>query len=94
MKTTERSAAFTGVLQLSAHEMAALILLSQAPIDTMMRNPDLAALEREGLAALTKLESGVSRFAVTREGRAVLRALGIHGDMEDQGPAAGPYPAR
>jgi len=90
MKTTERSDATAGVLQLSAHEMSALILLSQAPIEIMFSNPDLFALQQAGLAELTKLENGISRFAITREGRAVLRALGIRGDTEEQDPGAGP----
>jgi hypothetical protein len=83
MKTFERSRASKAAPCLSAHEMAALVLLSHAPIDVRMETPDVVALQRAGLADLVESEIGEFRFAITREGDAVLRALGALNDRAE-----------
>jgi hypothetical protein len=80
MKTVECSRASEDAPCLSAHEMAALVLLCHAPIDTKMETPDVVALQKAGLAELIESEIGEFRFAITREGNAVLRALGALND--------------
>lgn len=76
MKTIERSRASENAPCLSAHEMAALFLLCHAPIDSTMETPDIVALQKAGLAELIESEIGEFRFAISREGNAVLRAWG------------------
>lgn len=76
MNTIEYSRLSEEARCLSAHEMAALVLLRYAPIESRMRTPDVVALHSAGLAELIESESGEYRFAITNEGNAVLRALG------------------
>jgi hypothetical protein len=80
MGTIERSRASENAPCLSAHEMAALVLLCHAPIESRMTSPDVVALQKAGLAELLEPEIGESRFAITREGNAVLQALGALND--------------
>jgi hypothetical protein len=80
MKTIERSRAFENAPCLSAHEMAALVLLCRGPKELRMRSPDVVALQEAGLAGLIEAEIGESRFAITSEGNAVLQALGVLND--------------
>jgi hypothetical protein len=61
---------------LSAHEIATLLLLLNAPVDMMAATPDVLALREVGLVQLVALEQGEARFALTAEGNAVLRVLG------------------
>jgi hypothetical protein len=48
-----------------------------------METPDVVALQRAGLADLVESEIGEFRFAITREGDAVLRALGALNDRAE-----------
>lgn len=63
---------------LSAHEIATLLVLLQAPVELMAATPDVMALREVGLVQGVELEHGevTSMFALTADGRAVLRALG------------------
>lgn len=61
---------------LSAHEMAALLLLRQGPIDAACAPHDAATLQHSGLACRYEAESGGMRFAITDQGKAILHALG------------------
>ena len=61
---------------LSAHEIATLLLLLNAPVDVMAATPDVMALREVGLVQLVASEQGEARFALTAEGNAVLRVLG------------------
>jgi hypothetical protein len=45
-----------------------------------METPDVVALQEAGLAERIESEIGEFRFAITREGNAVLRALGALND--------------
>jgi hypothetical protein len=65
-----------GVHCLSAHELATLLVLLQAPLDVMAATPDVIALREAGLAQLTDSGQGKRRFAITDKGDAVLRVLG------------------
>jgi hypothetical protein len=76
MKTLERDRAPHDARYLSAHEMAALVLLRYAPRDARLDHPDVAALLDAGLVELTPTADGEFRFALTPEGQAVLQALG------------------
>jgi hypothetical protein len=60
---------------LSAHEMAALMLLGHAPVVVERETPDMAALRDAGLAEVVGQESGHPRFRITWCGEAVLRSL-------------------
>jgi hypothetical protein len=60
---------------LSAHEMAALMLLDHAPVAVEMGTLDIVALRESGLAELIDPGLGESRFSITRKGREVLRIL-------------------
>jgi len=61
---------------LSAHEIATLLLLLNAPVEVMAATPDVMALRDVGLVRLVASEQGETRFALTAEGNAVLRVLG------------------
>jgi hypothetical protein len=61
---------------LSAHEIAALLLLLNAPVELVAATPDVMALHEVGLVQLVASEIGESTFALTAEGNAVLRVLG------------------
>ncbi|WDD91376.1 hypothetical protein Bsp3421_001284 [Burkholderia sp. FERM BP-3421] len=76
MKTIELHRAPDGARYLSAHEMAALVLLRHAPIDSRIDNPDVIALLEAGLVELSHAAGDDVQFAITQEGRAVLQALG------------------
>jgi hypothetical protein len=65
-----------GVQCLSAHELATLLVLLQAPLDVMAATPDVMALREAGLAQLTDSGQGKRRFSITEKGNAVLRVLG------------------
>lgn len=82
MNTIERTRASDNARCLSAHEMAALVLLRHAPIDSRMDTPDVVALQKAGLVELVESETGEFRFAITRQGNAVLRALGALNDRQ------------
>jgi hypothetical protein len=76
MKNIEHKYASGGVLYLSAHEIATLLLLLQAPVDAMVATPDATALREAGLAQLVESEQGNARFAITDKGNTLLRVLG------------------
>jgi hypothetical protein len=76
MKTIDRNRASDDARYLSAHEMAALVLLRYAPIDSRFDDPDVTALLEAGLVELIHSASGGFQCAITQEGRAVLQALG------------------
>jgi hypothetical protein len=61
---------------LSAHELATLLLLDDAPDAPMAVTPDVITLCEVGLVKLIESEEGEIRFALTAEGSAVLRVLG------------------
>ncbi|WP_343056453.1 hypothetical protein [Paraburkholderia ultramafica] len=63
---------------LSAHEIATLLLLLQAPVEFMAATPDVMALREVGLVQGVESEQdgATSMFALTADGRALLRALG------------------
>jgi hypothetical protein len=61
---------------LSAHEIATLLLLLNAPVEMIAATPDVMALREVGLVQLVELEQGEARFALSAEGNAVLRVLG------------------
>jgi hypothetical protein len=64
------------MLRLSAHEMAALMLLRYAPVEAGAEDPDMAALRDAGLAELLGRESGKPTISITRKGNEVLQMLG------------------
>jgi hypothetical protein len=63
---------------LSAHEIATLLLLLQAPVELMAATPDVMALREVGLVhgVESEQDEATSMFTLTADGRAVLRALG------------------
>lgn len=61
---------------LSAHEIAALLLLLNAPVEVRAATPDVIALREVGLVQLVASECGAGKFVLTAEGNAVLRVLG------------------
>jgi len=75
MKSIERNDHLEGVLRLSAHEMATLMLLRDAPIDIGKVTADVIALRRAHLVKLIESEDGKLRFVISANGDAVLRAL-------------------
>ncbi|SOE66210.1 hypothetical protein SAMN05446635_2819 [Burkholderia sp. OK233] len=75
MKIIERNDATEAVQCLSAHELATLLVLLQAPCDAMAVTPDVMALRDAGFAKLVDSGQGTARFAITNEGNAVLRIL-------------------
>ncbi|MEX3811243.1 hypothetical protein AB3X96_13385 [Paraburkholderia sp. BR13439] len=68
----------SGSPRLSAHEMAALMLLANAPVkvDVEVEDLDMTALHDAGLAQRIEREPGWQEFSITNEGRDVLRVLG------------------
>jgi hypothetical protein len=76
MKTVERNYASEEARCLSAHELATLLLLLDAPVSPMAATPDVVALREVGLVQLVESDQGEARFALTAEGNAVLRVLG------------------
>jgi len=62
-----------GFPQLSAHEMAALMLLGHAPVKVEVEDLDMTALHDAGLAHRIDREPGLQEFSITSEGRDVLR---------------------
>ncbi|MFM0342118.1 hypothetical protein [Paraburkholderia fungorum] len=75
MKVIERNNAPEAVQCLSAHELATLLVLFQAPCDVMAATPDVRALRDAGFAKLVDSGQGTARFAITDEGNVVLRIL-------------------
>jgi len=63
-------------LHLSAHEVSALMLLREAPVDANSTTLDVVALHEAGLARLVEPAQAAARFAISDEGLSVLRALG------------------
>ena len=61
---------------LSAHEIATLLRLHDAPIALIAVTPDVMALREVGLVQFLESEQGRARFALTAKGNAVLRVLG------------------
>lgn len=76
MNVIERNCVPEGVLCLSAHELATLLVLLQAPCDAMAATQDVMALRDAGFAKLVDSGQGTARFAISDEGNAVLRVLG------------------
>jgi hypothetical protein len=76
MKAIQRDSGAAGMRCLSAHEIATLMVLLQAPVDAMAATPDVAALREAGLAQVVDAGQGKVSFAITDEGNAVLRVLG------------------
>jgi hypothetical protein len=76
MQATQLNNRTAGTRYLSAHEIATLLVLLQAPVDVMAATPDVAALREAGLAQVVDAGQGKARFAITDEGNAVLRVLG------------------
>jgi hypothetical protein len=60
---------------LSHHELATLILVSYAPDQVEVNQPDLSALLERGLVRLERLPSGTQFPRVTTHGSFVLRLL-------------------
>ena len=59
---------------LSAHEVAALLLLAYTSVEASAATPDIVALKDWGLASVTQCTEG-ERIVLTARGRAVLRRL-------------------
>jgi hypothetical protein len=76
MKTVERNYASEEARCLSAHELATLLLLLDAPDAPTAETPDVVTLCEVGLVQLVELEQGEARLALTAKGNAVLRVLG------------------
>jgi hypothetical protein len=76
MKAIERNSGAAEARCLSAHELATLMVLLQAPVDVMAETPDVAALREAGLAQVVDAGQGKVSFAITEQGNAVLRVLG------------------
>ncbi len=76
MKAAQRDNKAAGTRCLSAHEIATLLVLLQAPVDVMAATPDAVTLRDAGLAQVVDAGHGKVNFAITDEGNAVLRVLG------------------
>lgn len=70
--------------RLSAHEMAALMLLCYAPVEAGAEDPDMTALRDAGLAELLERESGKPTISITHKGNEVLRMLSTRITQQDQ----------
>ncbi|MBR8165672.1 hypothetical protein [Burkholderia vietnamiensis] len=66
----------SGLPRLSAHEMAALMLLGYASVKVEAENLDMNALHDAGLAQRIDRGPGCQAFLITSEGRDMLRVLG------------------
>ena len=75
MNSSNGDYALTDTPRLSAHEMAALMLLDHAPVAAEMGTLDIIALLDSGLAELIEPGFGGSIFSITQKGKAVLRML-------------------
>ncbi|WP_232449828.1 hypothetical protein [Burkholderia ubonensis] len=64
-----------GMPRLSAHEMAALMLLEQAPVEIERGTLDMTTLRDVGLAELIDRDKGDPKFSITRKGKVMLRML-------------------
>lgn len=60
---------------LSAHEIAALMLLQHAPVSAEMETLDILALREAGLAERVERRTGGFQFAITHKGKVVLHML-------------------
>jgi hypothetical protein len=76
MKAIQHNSKAASMRCLSAHEIATLMVLLQAPVDAVAATPDVAALREAGLAQVVDAGQGKVSFAITDEGNAVLRVLG------------------
>jgi hypothetical protein len=85
MKNTGVAHLELGSLQLSAHEMAALMLLGYASVkvEVEVEDFDMTAIHDAGLAQRIEREPGWQEFSITNEGRDVLRMLGALTASED-----------
>ncbi|QBR04363.1 hypothetical protein [Paraburkholderia pallida] len=75
MKMKSGDPQHANVPSLSAHEMAALMLLSYAPIEVESETPDMTALRDAGLAEVIGQDTAKARFSITWDGEVVLRSL-------------------
>jgi hypothetical protein len=75
MNSIEHHVHLEGMLRLSAHEMATLMLLRQTPIELGNATPDVIALRRAHLVKLVESDDGKLRFVISTHGDAVLKAL-------------------
>ncbi|KVC84962.1 hypothetical protein WJ47_20240 [Burkholderia ubonensis] len=64
-----------GMPRLSAHEMAALMLLEQAPVEIERGTLDMTKLRDVGLAELIDRDKGDPKFSITRKGKVMLQML-------------------
>ncbi len=64
-------------LALSARELATLFRLCDASFDTTALTADLLALQEAGLVNLITSEDGDTIFALTIDGKVLLRSLGV-----------------
>jgi hypothetical protein len=62
---------------LSAHELSTLLRLCDASAETNAVTPDLIALHEAGLVHVIASEDGDTMFALTVDGRVLLRLLGV-----------------
>ncbi|MGF6843295.1 hypothetical protein QF001_007190 [Paraburkholderia youngii] len=85
MKNSDAENLESGSPRLSAHEMAALMLLGHAPVkvDVEVEDLDMTALHDAGLAQRIEREPGWQEYSITSEGRDVLRVLGALTAPED-----------
>jgi hypothetical protein len=60
---------------LSAHELAALMLLQHAPVAAEIETLDILALREAGLAERVERRTGGFQFSITRKGKVVLQML-------------------
>ncbi|PCE30112.1 hypothetical protein [Burkholderia ubonensis] len=75
MNELHMAAAPAGMPRLSAHEMAALMLLEQAPVEVERGTLDMTMLRDVGLAELIDRDNGDPKFSITRKGKVMLRML-------------------
>jgi hypothetical protein len=65
MKAIQRNSGAAGMRCLSAHEIATLMVLLQAPVDAMAATPDVAALREAGLAQVVDAGQGKVSLAAS-----------------------------
>ncbi|AOJ03609.1 MULTISPECIES: hypothetical protein [Burkholderia] len=75
MNELHRTSAPSDMPRLSAHEMAALMLLEHAPVEVERGTLDMTMLRDAGLAELIDREKGKPKFSITRKGKVMLRIL-------------------
>jgi hypothetical protein len=62
---------------LSAHELATLLRVRDASAATNAVTPDVIALQEAGLVHVITSEDGDTMFALTVDGKVLLRVLGV-----------------